>query len=92
MLCVEWEGLGIILQPICEALKIQLIPLNLICHLGAAARKIRTEISSIVKGKLVSLKVDNATRLGRHILGVNIQLYDVEQTDIVIYTIGNIFH
>uniref|UniRef100_A0A182X8I9 Uncharacterized protein n=1 Tax=Anopheles quadriannulatus TaxID=34691 RepID=A0A182X8I9_ANOQN len=88
MLCVEWEGLGIILQPICEALKIQLNRPNLVCHLGAAARKIRTEISSIVKGKLVSLKIDSATRLGRHILGVNIQLYDVEQKDIAIYTIG----
>ena len=82
MLCVEWEGLGIFLHPICEALKIQLHRPNLICHLGAAARKIRTEISYI----------DSVTRLGRHILGVNIQLYDMDQKDIAIYTIGNIFH
>uniref|UniRef100_A0A182NT06 DUF4371 domain-containing protein n=1 Tax=Anopheles dirus TaxID=7168 RepID=A0A182NT06_9DIPT len=88
MLCVEWEGLGIILQPICDALKMQLNRSNLVCHLGAAAQKIRLEISSIVKGKLLCLKIDSATRLGRHILGINIQFCDPEQNDIVIYTIG----
>ena len=89
MLCVEWEGLRIILQPICDALKIQLNRQNLVCHLGAAAGKVRSEISSVVKGKLLCLKIDSATRLGRHILGVNIQFYDTMKKDIVIYTIGN---
>ncbi|XP_040172637.1 uncharacterized protein LOC120905695, partial [Anopheles arabiensis] len=62
---------------------------NLVCHLGAAAGKVRSEISSVVKGKLLCLKIDSATRLGRHILGVNIQFYDTMKKDIVIYTIGS---
>lgn len=90
MLCVEWEGFQLILQPICEALKIQLNRPNLVFHLATAAGKVRSEIASQVKGKLVCLKIDTATRLGRHILGVNIQFFEPEQKDVVIYTIGNI--
>ncbi|XP_049294166.1 uncharacterized protein LOC125769475 [Anopheles funestus] len=90
MMCVEWEGFKIILQPICDALKVQLNRKNLVCHLGAAVEKIRSAIFSAVQGNLLCLKIDSATRLGRHILGVNIQFYDTEQEDIVIYTIGNV--
>lgn len=89
MLCVEWEGFRVILQPILDALKIQLNRQNLVCHLGVAAEKVRSEISTDVKGKLLCLKIDSATRLGRHMLGVNIQFYDSIKKDIVIYTIGN---
>ena len=89
MMCVEWDGLGLILKPICDALKMNLNRSNIVCHLGAAARKIRQELTTILKGKLLCLKIDCATRLGRHILGINIQYYCELQKDVVIYTIGN---
>ncbi|XP_062561147.1 uncharacterized protein LOC134225251 [Armigeres subalbatus] len=87
ILCVEWEGLRLILDPICDALKMQLNRPNMLNHLTAAAAKIRSGIANEVKGKLVCLKIDSATRLGRHILGVNIQFFHPEQNDILIYTI-----
>ncbi|XP_041767441.1 uncharacterized protein LOC121591114 [Anopheles merus] len=64
---------------------------NIVCHLGVAARKIRQELTTILKGKLLCLKIDCATRLGRHILGINIQYYCELQKDVVIYTIEQIF-
>uniref|UniRef100_A0A182ICV8 Uncharacterized protein n=1 Tax=Anopheles arabiensis TaxID=7173 RepID=A0A182ICV8_ANOAR len=88
MMCVEWDGLGLILKPICDALKMNLNRSNIVCHLGAAARKIRQELTTILKGKLLCLKIDCATCLGRHILGINIQYYCELQKDVVIYTIG----
>uniref|UniRef100_A0A182HUD3 DUF4371 domain-containing protein n=1 Tax=Anopheles arabiensis TaxID=7173 RepID=A0A182HUD3_ANOAR len=88
MMCVEWDGLGLILKPICDALKMNLNRSNIVCHLGAAAQNIRQELTTILKGKLLCLKIDCATRLGRHILGINIQYYCELQKDVVIYTIG----
>lgn len=92
ILSVEWEGLRVILNPLCDALKMELNRPNLVRHLRAAADKLRAEVRVLVREKLICLKIDSATRLGRHILGVNIQYFDPEQNDIVIYTIGKMVY
>ncbi|XP_065073513.1 uncharacterized protein LOC135697668 [Ochlerotatus camptorhynchus] len=87
--CVDWEGFKLLLDPISNSLNVRMNRPNLMRHLLAAADKIRNSIKSLVKGKLLCLKIDSATRYGRHILGVNIQLFDPEKQEIAIYTIGN---
>jgi len=53
---------------------------------------IKNNIRAIVKGKLVSLKIDVATRMDKAILGVNLQMIQasLSKTEIVIKTLGMI--
>ncbi|XP_065089486.1 uncharacterized protein LOC135710749 [Ochlerotatus camptorhynchus] len=86
--CVEWEGFQLLLKPIGEALNMCMNRPNVLRHLTVAATKIRSAIRSLVNGKLICLKIDSASRHGRHILGVNIQFFDPEQQQVVILTVG----
>lgn len=55
-----------------------------------SAQKIRESIATEIKDKMISLKVDMASRLGRSILGINIQFFSLIEKRIVIRTIGMI--
>lgn len=50
---------------------------NIKIHVVDAARKVREFIRNQIDRKLISLKIDSASRHGRHIIGVNVQ-YEVD--------------
>lgn len=53
-----------------------------------SAEKIKNVIKEEVTGRMVALKIDTATRLGRSILGVNIQFYSMSLDKIIVRTLG----
>lgn len=84
--CFEWEGLKLIFDPIMETLNLHVNRHNIRVHVTKAAQHIRTYIRNEMAGKLISIKIDSASRHGRHIIGVNAQ-YEVNG-EIVIRTLG----
>lgn len=84
--CLEWEGLRLLLDPISEALDVTINRRNIKIHLGVAAEKVKQAIKNEMRGKLVHLAIDSASRHSRHILGINVQ-YE-KQGEVVIRTLG----
>ncbi|XP_055613891.1 uncharacterized protein LOC129760282 [Uranotaenia lowii] len=84
--CFGWEGMRMILSPLSDALGLEFDQVNVKFQVEAASREMKRGIMNEVRGKLVSLKIDSASRRSRHVLGVNIQYETSGQ--IVIRTIG----
>lgn len=87
--CFDWDGLKMLLDPLAAAVGINITRSNIKLHLENTAAKIRAAISSEARDKLISLMLDSATRLGRHILGISIQ-YSLNDK-LVIRTLGKIY-
>lgn len=83
---LEWEGLRLLLDPITEALDMTINRQNIKVHLGVAAEKVKQAIKTELRGRLIHLAIDSASRHSRHILGINVQ-YE-RQGAVVIRTIG----
>ncbi|XP_062549894.1 uncharacterized protein LOC134214559 [Armigeres subalbatus] len=71
--CFEWEGLKLIIDPISEALNVKINRKNIKLHLEATANRIKQVLIKEMRGKLISVKLDSASRHHRHILGINVQ-------------------
>lgn len=71
-----------------EAAKIVVNAANAVIFLETTAKLIREKITDEVKGKMISLKIDAATRYGRSMMGVNIQYYSSLKKKIVVRTLG----
>ena len=85
--CFEWEALKLLFDPVMETLNIRINRHNIKIHVTDAARKVREFIKNEMTRKLISLKIDSASRHGRHIIGVNVQ-YEVDG-EVAIRTLGN---
>lgn len=83
---LDWEGLKQLLDPISDSLNIKVNRSNIKDHLSLAADKIRLALKEEMKGKLICLKIDSATRHGRSVLGVNVQ-YSLSDV-VVVRTLG----
>lgn len=70
---LDWEGFKLLLDPISESLNMKMNRSNIKTHLSTAAGRIRHAIKDEMEGKLISLKIDSASRHGRNILGINAQ-------------------
>lgn len=86
--CFEWEGMKLLLDPIANALNCVVNRKNIKLHLEVTANKIKQAIIMEIHGKLISVKLDSASRHHRHILGINIQ-YEKEN-QVVIRTLGKL--
>lgn len=86
---LEWEGLKQLFDPISDATGVILNRKNIKPYLRSAAEKIQNVIANEMKGKLISLKVDSASKHHRHILGINAQY--VLRDKVVIRTLGKLF-
>ncbi|XP_021694276.1 uncharacterized protein LOC110674301 [Aedes aegypti] len=84
--CIEWEGLKQLIDPIAVAVGVSLNRNKNKAFIHAIANRIRTALSSEMKHKLLSLKVDSASRYHRHVLGINVQF--VLDGKFVIRTLG----
>lgn len=80
------EFLKPILSPYEETFQLNLNSRNIVKVLESASLKIQEKIKNTVKNKMISLKIDIASRMERHILGINIQY--IENSKICINTIG----
>lgn len=88
---LDSEGFRDIVSPIYNALSIAPITShNIMDFVRAKEQSIKAEIKNLVKGNLVALKIDVASRMDRSILGVNLQLIDpkLEKAEISIKTLG----
>jgi hypothetical protein len=67
------SGFRAIIKPLTSALDFTINPDNLRASVIEEAANVRKAISEEVRGKLISLKVDGASRHDRSVLGINIQ-------------------
>ncbi|XP_046868428.1 zinc finger BED domain-containing protein RICESLEEPER 2-like [Drosophila willistoni] len=92
-LFLDSEGFMDIMNPIYSSLGMNPITSrNVINFVKVKEHSIKENIKALVKDKLVSLKIDVATRMDKSILGVNLQLIDASlyTTEIVVKTLGMI--
>lgn len=80
------QGFKMIFDPLCNALGMKINADKAIQHIAVCAEKIKIQIRKEVSEKLISMKIDSASRHGRHVLGINIQYWNGK--DVVIRTLG----
>lgn len=86
--CVEWEGLKQLIDPLAAAVEVTINRNTLKSHLQGITVEIRKALAQEMRFKLVSLKIDSASRLNRSVLGINVQY--ALKGKVVIRTIGTI--
>lgn len=92
-LFLDSEGFKEIMDPIYSSLGMNPVTSrNIMNFVSVKEKSIKDNIRAFVKGKLVSLKIDVATRMGKAILGVNLQMINasLSKTEIVVKTLGMI--
>lgn len=67
---IEWEGMTLLLNPLKAAVGLSIDKRFIRNVLAQSALLIKEEISKEVKGMLVSLKIDSASRHNRHVLAL----------------------
>lgn len=87
--CFEWEGFRMILDPLTEALKFGINRHNIKDHLNATARKIKAAVAVEMRGKMVSIMIDSASKHNRHIVCIQAQ-YE-QEGEVVIRTLGKYY-
>ncbi|XP_062716790.1 uncharacterized protein LOC115265845 [Aedes albopictus] len=71
--CFDWEALRLILDPLAEALNTTINRKNMKNHLQRISGSIIEGIKQEISERLISIKIDSASRFGRHILCINAQ-------------------
>jgi hypothetical protein len=61
---------------------------NIVKYVNSTAANIREKIAGEVKNKLVSIKLDIASRMNRSVLGVNVQFFCQSRKKIIVRTLG----
>ncbi|XP_062549966.1 uncharacterized protein LOC134214657 [Armigeres subalbatus] len=79
---LQWRGFKQLLDPLAVACGVTVNGANMIANIKDVAQKMREHIAAEVKGRLISLKIDSATRQNRHILGINAQ-YSINDTIVI---------
>lgn len=88
--CLQWRGFKQLLDPLASACGVTVNGVNMMGNVKNVAKKIRELIAEEVSGRLISLKIDSATRQNRHILGINAQ-YGIDGV-VEIRTLGKYKH
>lgn len=71
--CLQWEGFKQLLDPLASAVGIAINPTNMKTTMKGVTDSIREAIAAEMKGRLISFKIDSASRHNRHVLGINTQ-------------------
>ncbi|KAH8385480.1 hypothetical protein KR093_007926 [Drosophila rubida] len=90
---LDSEGFKEIMDPIYNALGMNPITSpNIMNFVTVKEQLVKNNIRALVKGKLVSLKIDVATRMDKAILGINLQMIhgSLAKTEIIVKTLGMI--
>lgn len=70
---LEEEGFLDIFNPIFSAMKYRINRQNITEYIHSRYENIRSRLGVLIENKLVSVKVDCATKMGRSFIGINIQ-------------------
>lgn len=84
--CFDWAGLRMLMDPISESIGFNINGHNITTHLRAASTGIVDRLKKELAGRTVSVKVDVASRNGRHVLSVCVQ-YEFSH-EVVTRTLG----
>lgn len=90
---LDSEGFEEIMDPIYYALGMNPVTSrNIMNFVSVKEQFVKENIRALVKGKLVSLKIDVATRMDKAILGINLQMVhaSLAKTEIIVKTLGMI--
>ncbi|KAH8327947.1 hypothetical protein KR067_001973 [Drosophila pandora] len=90
---LDSEGFKEIVDPIYNALGMDgITSRNIMSFVSVKEQAIKDGIRALVKGKLLSLKIDVATRMETAVLGVNLQMIhtNINKMEIVVKTLGMI--
>lgn len=87
--CFEWEGIKQLFDPIAAAVGVCINRSNIKGHLKMAYDMIHDYIKNEVRGKLLSIKIDSASRYTRSVLGIIAQ-YTVDGV-VVVRTLGKYY-
>ena len=80
------EAFKMLMDPIIQDMNITINSRNIPLKIGELAGQVRDRISAEVQGKMISLKVDGVSKLGRSVLGINMQM--IVDQKIVVRTLG----
>ncbi|XP_055525420.1 uncharacterized protein LOC129718564 [Wyeomyia smithii] len=83
---LDWDGFKLLLNPISESLNFKVNRVNIKDYLATAADRVRQAIRNEMRGRLVSLKIDSASRHDRSVLGINVQYS--QSDEVVIRTLA----
>ncbi|XP_053687850.1 uncharacterized protein LOC128737271 [Sabethes cyaneus] len=83
---VEWEGMRTLLNPISKALGISLDRFTAQSYVDLVANAVREIITTEVKCRLISVKIDSACRQSKQILAINSQF--AVNGEIVVRSLG----
>ncbi|XP_055534605.1 uncharacterized protein LOC129724041 [Wyeomyia smithii] len=83
---VQWEGMQILLKPICDALGTSLNRSVSQSYVSLVANAVRELITQEVKCRLISIRIDSASRQNRLVIGVHSQF--AVNGEIVVRTLG----
>lgn len=72
----DWEGTKTLIEPLWNAANFKMSRDKLSELIGNAAALLRKIIAEEVKGKIICLKIDSASRRGRSVFGINLQYID----------------
>ncbi|XP_070135882.1 uncharacterized protein [Drosophila bipectinata] len=90
---LDSEGFNEIMDPIYNALGMNPVTSrNIMNFVSIKEQFVKENIRALAKGKMVSLKIDVATRMNKAILGINLQMIhaSLAKTEIVVKTLGMI--
>ena len=83
----EWQGTSTLIGPLWDAAGIKMSRTKLSELINEAASIGRGLLSSRLKHKIISLKIDSASRKGRSVFGINLQ-YATEEGEVKIAHLG----
>ena len=83
---IEWQAMRLLLDPLSQSFGATFNVQKTKQWIVAASSAVRRRIAEELKGKLLCLKIDSASRHGRHILGINVQFR--EKSAVIIRTLG----
>lgn len=86
---VEWDGMKQLIDPISSALGVTVNRSNIKMTTHSVADRIRIALTEEMRNKLISLKIDSASRFNRHVLGINVQYF--LEGKIAIRTLGKCY-
>lgn len=90
LISMTWEPFRDLTNPFAKAAGFVMNAVNIITFIAKSANAIRLKVKREIRHRMISLKLDVASRGGKSVLGVNIQYYSKVERKIVIRTLGMI--
>lgn len=90
LISMTWEPFRELTNPFAKAAGFIMNAVNIVTFIAKSASAIRFKVKREIRYRMISLKLDVASRGGKSVLGVNIQYYNKLERKIVVRTLGMI--